>query len=180
MNNFALAVSLSNLVLGLTLVNSPLVQAATMKYDFQVDIDSGILSGDSFEGSFSFKKTSLTNSGDEFLPLDSIDFSFQGTDYTEVNIPGAEVAFVNGEFVGLGYSSDDSLAFIPGFFRIDEASFAYDIPDFGSGLGNVSYNINNTTETTPESSSIFGLLSLGVLGVTLQKVRGKSLLGKRY
>ena len=166
MKNLALAVSLSNFVLGLTLINSPLVRAATMSYDFQVDIDSGTLSGDSFSGSFSFDNVGLTNIGEEFLPLDSIEFNFEGTDYTDVSVPLSEAVFFDGEFLGLGYSPDDSFAFVPGFFAIDEAYFTYDIVDIGAGAGDVTYTVPDST-TTPESSSIFGLISLGILGLSV-------------
>ena len=51
-----------------------------------------------------------------------------------------EVAFFDGEFLGASFA-DDTISFVPGFFSLDEASFAYDWETLGVGIVPVNYTV---------------------------------------
>ncbi len=137
------------------------VQAATITYDFTVSVDSGPLLGNEYSGVLSFDDSGLSGSGEEFLAVDNLEFSFEGVDYTETD-GTPEVLFFNGDFLGLSWSADD-FSFIPGFFELSEAYFAYDV-DSGAGAGDISYMLFDDT-TTPEPTGVVSLLALGIFGL---------------
>ncbi|HEY9800650.1 MAG TPA: PEP-CTERM sorting domain-containing protein [Leptolyngbyaceae cyanobacterium] len=137
-------------------------QAATINYTIEVSIDSGSLSGNNYFGSFSYDNSSLTGSGEEFIDVSDVSFNFDGTNYTVANNP--QVAFLDGKFLGLSYSPEPSLSFIPGFFDVSEAYFAYDFGSFSSGFGDVTYTLQNTS--VPEPTTVISLVAVGAWGVT--------------
>ncbi|BCL34748.1 PEP-CTERM sorting domain-containing protein [Nostoc sp. MS1] len=137
-------------------------QAATINYNFQVAIDSGSLSGNNYTGSFSYDDASLTGIGDEFIDVTNVAFNFQGSDYTVANNP--QVAFSNGQFLGLSYSPEPFFSFIPGNFDLSEAYFSYSFGFLNSGFGDVTYTLQNTS--VPEPTTVIGLVALGACGVT--------------
>lgn len=134
-------------------------QAATLTYDFDVLVDSGPLANQTYSGSFKFDDSNLTGSGQEFPDVSTVMFSFLGEDYTKEDDPaGPEVAFLDGNFLGLSFSTDAAFSVVPGFSDLEEAVFTYDIQGQGVGLGDVSYTV------VPEPSSALGTLALSVLG----------------
>ena len=68
-----------------------------------------------------------------------------------------EVSFLEAEFLGLSFSAEDSqvsFSFIPGFFEVSEASFAYQIIlSDEQGFGKVTF------EQVPEPHSILGTVT---------------------
>lgn len=161
-----IAVIASSTVLPLITVN--FAQAATVTYDFDVLIDSGSLLNDTYSGFFSYNDSTLNGSGDEYLAIDNLKFNFLGTDYTEADDNssfGAEAAFLDGDFLGLSFSTDVQFSFIPGFFDLSEAYFAYDIPS-GVGTGNITYSLRPPQPPTSvsEPTSVFSLLALATMG----------------
>lgn len=142
------------LMLGL-IANS--AQAAL--FDFAVYIDSGPLNYQSFFGSFNFDESEITGVGEEFLPVSQLTFSFLGSIFTENDdlFDTPEVSFLETEFLGLSFSAENSqvsFSFIPGFFEVSEASFAYQIIlSDEQGFGKVTF------EQVPEPHSILGMVT---------------------
>ena len=161
-----LTIATASLAFGLALINTNPTQAATITYDLQVSIDSGPLLNETYFGSFSFDDLTLTGVGDEFLPVTELEFNFLDIDYTVTD--DSEVAFSEGEFLGLSFSTDASFSFVPGFFTADEAFFTYDVADVGAGAGDVTYSLrpSPSPKSTPEPTSIMGLLGLGTLAAS--------------
>lgn len=158
---------------GLTLswagVASASARAATVSYDLEVFIDSGPLASEIFSGSFSFDDVSLTGSGSESASVSDLEFQFLETFYTEADDPNAEVEFVDEEFLGLSFSPNASLSFIPGFFTVNEAFFAYDTAQ-GAGAGDITYSLQQEPSppqptSVPEPHSVAGIFALGLSGV---------------
>ena len=115
--------------------------AAVVDFEFTVDIGSGTLVGETFAGSFSYEGNDVGGVGDEFVDLLSFEFDYQGIGFG-VDDAIAEAVFFDGEFLGLsyivGFPAPVSFSFIPGFFSVDEAFFAYEDP-FGDGDGSIAY-----------------------------------------
>jgi hypothetical protein len=140
------------------------VQAATIAYDFQVSIDSGPLATETYLGFLEYDNSTLTGSGSELLPVSSVSFNFLGVVYTEADDSfGSEVEFLDGDFLGLSFSTDASFSFVPGFLELDEAVFAYDIAQ-GAGAGAIAYTLRSSS--VPEPSAMMGLLGLVTLGAS--------------
>jgi len=59
------------------------VQAATVTYNFTVNVTSGNLAGQTGSGSFSYDDSSLTGRGLETLSVDSLSFNFLNNLYTD-------------------------------------------------------------------------------------------------
>ncbi|MEA5511547.1 PEP-CTERM sorting domain-containing protein [Crocosphaera sp. UHCC 0190] len=132
-----------------SLIPTSFVQAATVSYIFTGTLDSGSLNGETYSGSLSF----------DDLSLDVIDFnfSFLGSTFTIADADTTpRVLFDNGQFLGLDYvvsNFNPSFSFIPGFFSIDEAYFAYDSGNSGAGFGSINYY------AVPEPLTILGSLT---------------------
>ncbi|NEO02637.1 MAG: PEP-CTERM sorting domain-containing protein [Moorea sp. SIO3I7] len=155
-------------VLGFTVIQANPVNAASMIYDLEVSIDSGVLAGETYSGFFDFDDSGLTGIDEEFLSVSNISFDFGGVNYTETNsLSDPEAVFFDGDFLGLSWS-DDEFSFIAGFFELGEAFFAYDIPQ-GAGAGDIAYTLRpdtpvSTPASTPEPTAVFSLLALGATG----------------
>ena len=139
--------------------------ADVIDFEFTVDITSGGLVGDTFAGNFSYDGTEVAGVDEEFVDLLSFEFSFQGISFG-LDDAIAEAAFFNGEFLGLSYIVDFpapvSFSFVPGFFGVDEAFFAYE-STFGDGEGSIAY------VQVPEPSTL--VLFVVGLAVLLSRVR---------
>jgi hypothetical protein len=135
----------------------------TVSFEFIVDIVSGELVGDTFTGRFSYDGDAVTGVEDEFVALSSLRFDFQGQAYG-LDDGTAEAAFFDGDFLGLSYSVDfparDAFSFLPGFFDLDEAFFAYEAPG-GDGIGAIAY----TVVPLPGALLLFASGVLGVFGI---------------
>lgn len=151
-------------VLSLSVINTNPVNAASIIYDFEVNIDSGSLVGETYSGFFEFDDFGLTGTGQEFLPVSGISFNFLGVNYTETDgFP--EAIFFDGDFLGLNFETDVEFSFLEGFFDLGEAFFTYDLPGEGAGAGNIAYSLRQETPTSvPEPTAVFSLLALGVAG----------------
>ncbi|VEP17674.1 conserved hypothetical protein [Hyella patelloides LEGE 07179] len=152
--------------------------AATITYDITVNNLDGSLSGDEFTGDFSFDDATLTGSGSEFLSVSDLSFDFLETIYTvrdDNSSLGAKAEFLDGEFLGLSYSTDIQFSFVPGFFSLSDSFFAYDLSAGDNGTGDVIYTVrdNPNPGIIPEPATIFGLLTTVILGSGLKIRKNK-------
>lgn len=156
---------LSNLTLGTLFalcLCSGTLNAASVPYSFDVDVDSGPRNGFLYNGAFSYDDATLIGAGEEYVALDSFNFSFEGVALTLADDGFAEAVFFDGDFLGISYNAattEFSVSFIPGFFALSEAYFAYDLAgDAGFGALTVS--------AVPVPAALPLLLSgLGLLGL---------------
>ncbi|MBF2058163.1 MAG: PEP-CTERM sorting domain-containing protein [Cyanobacterium sp. T60_A2020_053] len=137
--------------------------------NFQVTIDSGDLSGETYKGSFSYDLDEMTSedlfTGFDTRPLTAFSFKFVDVNlddfiYTDNSSPNNVVNFdpVTGNLFGISYDfdngSDTLLTFFPDF--LDPITvFTY---DFDNVQGSGSF------QTTPEPSLLLGI---GVMGAGL-------------
>ncbi|NEP89471.1 MAG: PEP-CTERM sorting domain-containing protein [Okeania sp. SIO2C2] len=154
----------TSVVLGLAVINTNPVNAASIIYDFEVSIDSGVLDGETYSGFFEFDDSALTGIGEEFLSVSELSFDFLDVNYTETDgFP--KVVFLDGDFLGLNFETDAEFSFIADFFDLSEAFFAYNIPGQGAGAGDIAYNLRpDIPVSTPEPTAVFSLLALGTAG----------------
>ena len=148
------------------------VLAATIAYDFTVDVTSGSLAGTQGFGSFSYDDSTLTGSGLETLKVNedlSITFNFAGKVYNEadeVDFPYFPlVQFQDNSLLGLSFLAQKSeFAFQIGTSSSDPNvyggnEFIYGARPDMDGKGVVNYS----PRPVPEPSAIFGLLLGGCL-----------------
>lgn len=139
-------------------------QAALQSYNFSGTLDSGVYSGQSFSGSFSFDDATLSNIGDEWLSVNSLNMSFLGSNYNLSNSTfGADVGYSSGTFLGLSYTVESSA--LQFSLVADTAPFlAYDTTAGLSGAGDIVY------QPVPEPESYALLLAgLGLLGAVTRR-----------
>lgn len=182
-NKIAITLTTGMVLTGSVALNSSNVQAATVKYNFTVDL----FSGESFEGMFSFDNSTLTGRGAEsLLPTEEagnvkVMLSIFGENITEEDdVDFAEglfpaVNFSNGNLIGLDIlapvevgepefggilvqNSNFSLITTEYFDLLGTGIVA--VEDFQEFRGTVSYQLT----TTPEPASILGLLTVGMIG----------------
>jgi len=155
----------------LLLAALPAAQAATQNYIFSGTLDSGIFSGQTFSGNFSFDDAALTGLDAEWLSVGNLSFSFLGHTFTLANAAApAEVGYFNGNFLGLSYtveSSEPKVSLIAGNESTSDAFIAYDTSAIGgSGAGSVIY------AAVPEPESFAMLLAgLGLMGAVARRRR---------
>lgn len=130
-------------LVGVSVLAATPAAAATVLFQFTVDITSGALAGETFSGNFSYEATDVVGVSDEFVDLSTFAFNYQGIDFG-LDDGVAEAAFFDGAFLGLSYSVDFPapvfFSFAPGFFSVDEAFFSYEDPD-GDGVGSIAYSV---------------------------------------
>lgn len=140
----------------------------TTTYDFDIAIDSGPLDNRIFEGSFGYLDSKVTRVGEEYIALDEFEFDFLGTKYTSETHSdlGLEALLFDGEFLGLSLAND-TFAFNPGFFELEESFFSYNIGDL-EGAGDFNYSLRPPVvddgpdkTSVPEPNTIIGLSVLG-------------------
>ncbi|HBB34818.1 MAG TPA: hypothetical protein DDZ80_30540 [Cyanobacteria bacterium UBA8803] len=174
MTNFLQHITLAaaTLSLGFVAINS--AQAATLTYDFSGATDSGLLIGATYSGFLSFDDSNLTGNGSEFLTLTHLDIDFSNPIFANATpVSDAEALFFNGTFLGLSFSTD-SYSFIPGFFDVTQATFAYELNkeyevNRQDGAGSVNYTLrqpDNPSSSIPEPSATLGLFLLGAWGIS--------------
>ena len=163
-------VAAASLFLGLNLTDAKPAQAISNPFNFDVNVNSGSLDGNTYSGSFSYDDAGLTGSGSESVTVDNLDFTFEGTNYTEADAsaPGvAEVLFEDGEFLGLSYSTNAQFSFFPGTFDSSDASFTYDVAGLPlDGGGPVTY-----TAVPFGVDSTKGILLLGGLFMAKKAIK---------
>lgn len=183
-----LTVATATAVLSLAAMEAK-IQAATITYDFTIDVTSGPLTDTEPSGFFSYDNSTLTGTGLEALGVNqglSIAFNFLGDTYNETNdidFPAFPIVqFQDRQLLGLSF-----VAFYAPFFQtigigdtvdvsIGEIGrgggsiFAYDTdPSVGfEGVGEVTY----TARPVPEPSSVAALSALG-LGFLLKRVASR-------
>jgi hypothetical protein len=157
-------------VLGLAIA-APAAQAAIQTWNFSGTVESGSLIGETYSGLFSFDDAGLTGTDSEYLTVSSLSMLFNSTAYTLVDeLATTEVAFDNGNFLGMTFSADN-FTFIHGWADTSDAYFAYDatFPAL-SGTGNVVY------APVPEPRDwMLMLAGLGLVGVMVERSRRRSL-----
>lgn len=180
-----LIVATTLVALNFVAIEASPVQAATITYDFDVNITSGSLDDNIYEGFFSYADSTLTGIGREKIGVAeelSIVFEFLGNTYTEANdnnfsfnFPFLE--FKEGSLVGLQYIVNDTPNnSIFAMFSNDPDGlgggkrFQYiDVNSFEVNEGSVTSYLQRSPSTPiPEPSSVAGLVVLG-LGWVLRK-----------
>ncbi len=154
---FALALAAATLSLSGTAAT-----AAPVAFQADVSVTSGDLAGQSFSATMLADTAALTGFGEEFLPVQRLSFQFGGLTYTEDD-GLAELVYFDNAFLGLSYSVDtpDTFSFVPGFFDIDEAFFAYEGLET-DGEGDLSYSTAPVPLPAPLVLMLTGLAALAV------------------
>lgn len=94
-----------NTLLAALLIAALPAQAALQSYSFSGTLDSGLSTGQSFAGNFSFDDSTLSSIGQEFLGTNSFSISFLGSTYTMAQQAApTEVSFLDGTFLGVSYA----------------------------------------------------------------------------
>ncbi|MGF1501073.1 MAG: VPLPA-CTERM sorting domain-containing protein [Paracoccaceae bacterium] len=145
------------------------IPAAAVGINGEFDITNldAPLSGQSFSGTFSFDDAAGSGSGEEFIPLESFEFNFDGTSFTlgpPSNVTGPEAVFVDGVFLGIS-ASGDTFSFVPGFFDVSEAFFSFDI-EGGTGIGDTSFTLMESMGETGTPGSQIPLPAGALLMMT--------------
>lgn len=147
------------ITLGFTAVAVSPVQAVT--FDFEVSITSGPLVDQTFLGSFSFDDSFLSGMDEEFIAVSDLQFSFNGTSFTESNgLFSPEVVFFEGDFLGLDFDAE-AFNLDPGFDSLNEAFLFYDLTAAvgDEGDGDVFFTASTAV---PEPTAVASLLALGI------------------
>ncbi|MEB3280919.1 MAG: PEP-CTERM sorting domain-containing protein [Lyngbya sp.] len=125
-------------------------------------IDSGDLTGATYEGSFSFDTINL--GGTSNINDLSVTFNFNSSNsiFTEEDaISQPVVEFdLDGNLLGLDFAVDDAnlgeikfnFAFVPGFFSAEDAALFYDVENGNGGSGDVAL----ASTDVPEPFTILG------------------------
>ena len=148
--------------------------AAIVSYNFDINVDSGLFTEQTFSGSLSFDDASLTGTGSESVEIESLSLDFFGTVYTEADLEVTpDVEFLDGELLGLSLSSEDFESLDGVFFEINQESFYYAISSSElEGNGSIDYTFvedgPENVASTPEPAS---LLALGVVGLAIARRR---------
>ncbi|WP_069791931.1 hypothetical protein A5482_014965 (plasmid) [Cyanobacterium sp. IPPAS B-1200] len=140
-----------------------LAHSAILNYTFTVNIDSGNLNGNTYEGSFSFDDSESTTedffTGLDTRSLNSFNFNFESTIYDDPTLGTADFD-PDDNFIGLTYSDGDGIfSFGSDFFPLDvnDAFFTYDLSG-SQGGGFLSFNLETPqSTTTPEPNLLIGL-----------------------
>jgi hypothetical protein len=152
------------------LLLSPISQAATVNYNFTGAIDSGLLTGETYTGSFAFDHSGLTGSGNEDMGLTGFYFNFLSTAFNLRNADFTPTAnFLDGVLLGLTYADS---SFNPKFAFVSAAGtgspndvgyFSYDTLSGDSGFGSF----------VVDGPDIFAMFALGMVGLSLTRRRAK-------
>lgn len=164
MNIFRVAL-VSFTSLGVVTLTPAIAYSAILNYTFTVNINSGNLDGNTYNGSFSFddSETPVTDffTGLQTRSLNTFNFNFEGTTYNDPTLGKADFDF-DKNFIGLTYIDGASVfTFGSDFFTLDinDAFFTYDLSD-SQGTGLVSFNLETQeSTTTPEPNLLIGLFS---------------------
>ena len=136
----------TGLAFAVAIANPASLHAATVKYLFDVNIDSGSLASNTYSGSFAYD--------DATADVTAFSFFFDGLQYDESYDILAEVSQNGPNFLGLifsvaGSAPNPSFSFVAGNLDLNEAYFVYD-PNSNSGqagFGSIVYNMVNPPVT---------------------------------
>lgn len=177
-----IALATSSLILSIAIIDARPAEAVDFK--FNGEVDSGVLAGEEFQGSFSYDESLVTGTGDflfqEYIPVSNLEFDFLSSTFTEADgIP--EVAFDGNNLMGLSFNVNNASAdniqldfsFIPGFTDISESYFTYSPTTGTGGTGFVTFTEQiDVPQPVPEPTTILGTtIALG-LGSLLKKKAG--------
>ncbi len=118
-------------------------QAALQVWDFYGAFDSGVFDGASYSGSIAFDDAMLSGTGEDWIALSDFSMTLLGKSYTLADAAAtAEAAFLDGVFLGVGYSvstGDPLITLVAGQFDLSEAFSAYDSASGLSGAGSLVF-----------------------------------------
>ena len=164
---------LSSVFLAATLcIGAGISHAASVSYNFSGAVEFGALLDETYSGQFIFDDAALIGSGDEFLPVRSLNFNFLGSAFNQASsVALPTVAFFDGALLGLSFNVsafNPGFAVIPGFFDISGSYFAYDNGAGSAGFGPLTYSVAAVPE--PEAWALL-LPGLAVLGYVVRRRR---------
>lgn len=170
-----LTVATAGAALSFVAIEADPVQAATITYDFDVNVTSGPLDNNIYEGSFSYDDSTLTGTGLETVGVAeelSVSFEFLGVTYTEANDNNflfnfPIVEFKDGSLVGLQYIVNDTpnnsifALFGDNPDNLGGDRFQYvDVNSFEVSEGSVTYSLRGSVPV-PEPDIAAELVVLG-------------------
>jgi hypothetical protein len=144
----------------------PPAAAAIVNYNFSVEVISGPLAPQTFNGSFAFDDASTPGmgiGGEDLYALTGFKFDFDGAPYTLADLDYGDAVFAGGTFIGLD-AGNATFSFLPAIATLPPA-FLYEIAQ-GTGDGNPAFN------RVPEPAG--GLLVAAALGAMLIRRRRAS------
>jgi hypothetical protein len=162
----------SAMVCGLLFFMTSSAQAALIEYSFTGTLDSGLLSGESFNGQFTFDDSGFANSGLQGLSLSSFALNFHNTSFNAGNADTTPtVDYQDGTFLGLSYTNslfDPGFSLVSGFTNSSEAYFAYTPTNGNAGFGSLSFT-NLTAVPLPAAIWLFGSALAGFGAINRRK-----------
>ena len=159
-------------IISATLLGNQTVKAATVAYNFQVNIDFGALKGNTYNGNFTYNNATLIGVSTETTPLSTFNLLFNGNSYTQSDDPTSVASFLNGTFLGIDYAvtPPPSPTFVSGTINASDASFFYDLGTGTSGsqgTGVITYS--PISAAVPEPLTILGSLTALGLGNSFKR-----------
>jgi hypothetical protein len=154
----------SAMVCGLLFFMTSSAQAALIGYSFTGTLDSGLYSGETYNGQFIFDDTSLS--------LSSFALNFHNTSFNAGNADTTPtVDFQHGTFLGLSYTNssfDPGFSLVSGFADSSSAYFAYTPTNGIAGFGSLSFT-NLTAVPVPAAIWLFSSAMAGFGAINRRK-----------
>lgn len=101
---YSLLPAATGTAISMTLMGVQPAQAASLIYDFTVDVTSGPLVGNQYTGSFTYDDNALGNGLEPFFEVDTFNFQFANRTYTETDLVVPRPLKINGGEVIVGPS----------------------------------------------------------------------------
>lgn len=180
-----LIIATASVVLTSAVLEATPTHAVVLTYDFTVNITSGSLLGQEFEGFFSYDDSAVEDS--QLTPVLAFSFDFLGNTYTETDgvsvVPNFEIESV--DYTGLDLfkvlSNPPSSPISAFSFNPNGSSFYYwdDLYNTGYGLspvdsyGSVAYALRSQEpqQDVPEPSTVAGLALMGIGSLLLKRTK---------
>ncbi|MDJ0553331.1 MAG: PEP-CTERM sorting domain-containing protein [Microcoleaceae cyanobacterium MO_207.B10] len=189
MTNLLPKITFTTATIAISLISLNATSAIALTLNFNGEIESGDLTGATYQGTFNFSDpqpnfSGIINVENINLELNLNNFSSTFTENNAISQPLVE--FDNGNLLGLDYGVKNAklgeiqfnFQFTPGFFDVNEAAIFYDVTDNGTGntgqggIGNVQFT--TASEKIPEPTTILGSgFALGI-GALLKHRRNKN------
>ena len=158
-NQLPLLVASTITVMAVGTIQAPSAQAGLLTQDFTISDPIPSLPGAPFSGSFTYNDMGLTGVGDEMAALNSFNVNLLGQTFNDAS--DGQAIFFDGDFLGIAIGDDGpqiSFEFLPGFFDISEASFAFEFNN-QPGFADVSYG---DPKPVPGPSLLPGLIGMSI------------------